>query len=179
MGAAPLAKSVRKRSKAHLAFVASQRCAICKPSPCEPHHLKIAQPRSLGRKVCDEFTVPLCRTHHHELHREGNEVGWANMQVAPQASKTQICKGIFSFRLVCRHIQPFKILISFSYLSKFPHARNWEFLACFGPRAGNLSLGSRELRCWFFAATLAIHDGPFYWLFFDLPVVPVFALGLC
>ena len=116
MGAAPLAKSVRKRSKAHLAFVASQRCAICKPSPCEPHHLKIAQPRSLGRKVCDEFTVPLCRTHHHELHREGNEVGWANMQVAPQASKTQICKGIFSFRLVCRHIQPFKILISLSYL---------------------------------------------------------------
>ena len=81
---APLAKSVRKRSKAHLAFVASQRCVICKASPCDAHHLKIAQPRSLGRKVSDEFTVPLCRTHHQGLHREGNEANWwANMQVAP------------------------------------------------------------------------------------------------
>ena len=81
---APFAKSVRKRSKVHLAFVASQRCVICKASPCDAHHLKIAQPRSLGRKVSDEFTVPLCRTHHQELHREGNEANWwANMQVAP------------------------------------------------------------------------------------------------
>jgi hypothetical protein len=38
MGAAPLAKSVRKRSKAHLAFVASHRCVICKASPCDAHH---------------------------------------------------------------------------------------------------------------------------------------------
>jgi len=81
---APFAKSVRKRSKAHLAFVASQRCVICKASPCDAHHLKIAQPRSLGRKVSDEFTVPLCRTHHQELHRHGNEANWwANVQVAP------------------------------------------------------------------------------------------------
>jgi hypothetical protein len=81
---APLTKPVRKRSKAHLAFVASQPCLICKASPCDPHHLKIAQPRSLGRKVSDEFTVPLCRKHHHELHRHGNEANWwANMQVMP------------------------------------------------------------------------------------------------
>ena len=82
--AAPLPKQVRKRSKAHLAFVASQPCLICKATPCDPHHLKIAQPRSLGRKVSDEFTVPLCRKHHHELHRDGNEANWwANMQVMP------------------------------------------------------------------------------------------------
>ena len=48
------------------------------------HHLKVAQPRSLGRKVSDEFTVPLCRKHHRELHQHGNEANWwANMQVAP------------------------------------------------------------------------------------------------
>jgi len=77
-------KTLRKRSKAHLAFVASQACLICRVTPCDAHHLKIAQPRSLGRKVSDEFTVPLCRQHHRELHRHGNEANWwANMQVAP------------------------------------------------------------------------------------------------
>jgi hypothetical protein len=80
----PLEKPIRKRSKAHLAFVASQPCLICKGTPCDAHHLKIARRRSLGRKVSDEFTVPLCRKHHQELHRHGNEANWwANMQVSP------------------------------------------------------------------------------------------------
>ena len=81
---APMTKAVRRRSKAHLAFVASQPCLVCQASPCDAHHLKLARPRSLGRKVSDEFTVPLCRKHHRELHRHGNEASWwANMQVAP------------------------------------------------------------------------------------------------
>jgi hypothetical protein len=81
---APLTKAVRRRSKAHLAFVAAQPCLVYQASPCDAHDLKIAQPRSLGRKVSDEFTVPLCRKHHRELHRHGNEANWwANIQVAP------------------------------------------------------------------------------------------------
>jgi hypothetical protein len=81
---ASLPKPARKRSKAHLAFVASQPCLICRASPCDAHHLKMAQPRSLGRRVSDEFTVPLCRNHHRELHRHGHEANWwANMLVAP------------------------------------------------------------------------------------------------
>jgi ERF superfamily len=79
-----LAKTVRKRNKAHLAFVAAQPCIVCGRSPCDAHHLKFVQPRSLGRKVSDEFTVPLCRDHHQQLHRHGNELAWwANGQVAP------------------------------------------------------------------------------------------------
>ena len=27
-------------------------------------------------KVSDEFTVPLCRTHHRNLHQTGNEIAW-------------------------------------------------------------------------------------------------------
>ena len=30
----------------------------------------------MGRKVSDEFTVPLCRTHHREAHRSRNERAW-------------------------------------------------------------------------------------------------------
>ena len=47
---APRTKAVRRRSKAHLAFVASQPCLVCRASPCDAHHLKVARPRSLGRK---------------------------------------------------------------------------------------------------------------------------------
>jgi hypothetical protein len=81
---APPRKSVRRRSKAHLGFVAAQPCLICRRLPCDAHHLKFAQPRSLGRKVGDEFTAPLCRDHHRQLHRHGNEAAWwANQQIAP------------------------------------------------------------------------------------------------
>ncbi|BBO07662.1 ERF family protein [Bradyrhizobium ottawaense] len=74
----------RKRSKAHLLFVRGQPCLVCRQTPCDAHHLKFAQARALGRKVSDEFTVPLCRAHHQELHQHGNErAWWANLQIAP------------------------------------------------------------------------------------------------
>jgi hypothetical protein len=80
----PVRKSIRKRDKAHLAFVASQPCLVCKRALSDAHHLKFAQPRSLGRKVSDEFTVPLCRDHHQDLHRHGNETAWwNNVQIGP------------------------------------------------------------------------------------------------
>jgi len=71
-------------TKAHLRFVAAQPCLVCQHSPCDAHHLRFAQPRALGRKVSDEYTVPLCRAHHHQLHRYGNEIAWwANLKLAP------------------------------------------------------------------------------------------------
>ena len=80
----PIRKEVRRRNKAHLAFVRAQPCLVCRRLPCDAHHLKFAQPRSLGRKVSDEFTVPLCRDHHLDLHRYGNEVAWwSDLQISP------------------------------------------------------------------------------------------------
>ena len=71
-----IAEPKRLRDKAHLEFVASQPCLICGRQPSDPHHLRFAQPRALGLKVSDEFTVPLCRGHHRQLHQAGNEVAW-------------------------------------------------------------------------------------------------------
>jgi ERF superfamily len=66
----------RLRDKAHLKFVASQPCLICGRSPSDAHHLRFAQPRAMGRKTSDEFTVPLCRAHHRDNHRFGDEQAW-------------------------------------------------------------------------------------------------------
>jgi Rad52/22 family double-strand break repair protein len=71
-----IAEPKRLRDKAHLKFVASQPCLVCGRQPSDPHHLRFAQPRALGLKVSDEFTVPLCRGHHRQLHQAGNEVAW-------------------------------------------------------------------------------------------------------
>ncbi|WP_338824246.1 ERF family protein [Bradyrhizobium septentrionale] len=77
-------ESPRKRSKAHLLFIRGQPCLVCKQTPTDAHHLRFAQPRTLGRKVSDEYTVPLCRMHHQDLHRHGNEKAWwANLQITP------------------------------------------------------------------------------------------------
>jgi hypothetical protein len=71
-----IAEPKRLRDKAHLKFVASQACLVCGRQPSDPHHLRFAQPRAIGLKVSDEFTVPLCRGHHRQLHQAGNEVAW-------------------------------------------------------------------------------------------------------
>ena len=84
----------RRREPAHLRFVMSQPCLLCGRSPSDAHHLRFAQPRALGRKVSDEFTVPLCRTHHRQLHHSGNEAAWwqaADRDVDP----LEIAKGLW------------------------------------------------------------------------------------
>jgi hypothetical protein len=64
------------RDKDHRNFVASQPCLVCGRLPADADHLRFAQPRALSRKVSDEFTVPVCRVHHRELHRHGDEAAW-------------------------------------------------------------------------------------------------------
>jgi hypothetical protein len=54
----------RVRDREHVKFVAGHPCLICGRRPADPHHLRFAQSRALGRRVSDEFTVPLCRGHH-------------------------------------------------------------------------------------------------------------------
>jgi hypothetical protein len=66
----------RVRDREHVKSVVRNACLICGRRPVDAHHLRFAQSRALGRKVSDEFTVPLCRGHHREIHRSGDEARW-------------------------------------------------------------------------------------------------------
>jgi hypothetical protein len=68
----------RVRDREHVKSVAKQPCLVCGRHPADAHHLRFAQSPTLGRKVSDEFTVPLCRGHHREVHRCGDEAAWWN-----------------------------------------------------------------------------------------------------
>ena len=72
----PISAPRRVRDKEHLRYIASQPCIICGRSPSHAHHLRFAQTRALGRKVGDDWTVPLCATHHRALHCAGDEEKW-------------------------------------------------------------------------------------------------------
>ena len=78
------AKTIRLRDKEHCKYITTQPCVVCGRTQSEAHHIRFAQPRALGRKVSDEYTVPVCRLHHRELHRYGDEASWwAGMNVDP------------------------------------------------------------------------------------------------
>src|SRR5262249_766746 len=79
-GILAICKPVRERDRNHLRFVASQPCLVCGRAPSDAHHIKFAEQRAMGRKVSDRFTVPICRLHHRELHRGGDECAWWEKQ---------------------------------------------------------------------------------------------------
>lgn len=71
-----LAEPKRHRDPEHLKYVVRHGCVICGRNRTHAHHLTFAQPHAMGRKVSDEYTVPLCAHHHQELHHAGNEEDW-------------------------------------------------------------------------------------------------------
>jgi len=71
-----LAEPRRVRDKDHLKFVASLPCVVCARTPAQAHHVRHAQPRAMGSKAGDEWTVPLCNIHHRALHDAGDEEDW-------------------------------------------------------------------------------------------------------
>jgi hypothetical protein len=87
----PISTPRRVRDKDHLRYVASQPCILCGRMPSHAHHLRFAQPKAFGRKVSDEWTVPLCSTHHRALHSVGNEKEWwAEKGIDPTAHAVRL-----------------------------------------------------------------------------------------
>jgi len=54
-----LSEPRRYRDRGHLGFVAAQPCLLCGRQPSDAHHLRFMQARAMGRRVSDEFAVPL------------------------------------------------------------------------------------------------------------------------
>jgi hypothetical protein len=84
----------RYRSREHLRYVIQQPCLVCGRKPSDPHHLGFTQPRALGRKVSDEFAVPLCRGHHRAVHRSRDErLWWRQAGIDPINVARRLWKG--------------------------------------------------------------------------------------
>jgi hypothetical protein len=69
------------RSQKHLEKIRQHPCLICGVLTVDAHHLRIDMSlKGMGMKPGDEYAVPLCRTHHRELHDYGNERLWWALQ---------------------------------------------------------------------------------------------------
>ena len=57
----------------YLQWVKSQPCCVCGATADDAHHLIGYGQGGMGTKAHDLFTIPLCRIHHSELHRDPKE----------------------------------------------------------------------------------------------------------
>lgn len=67
-----MARPKRRRweKPAFLRWVKAQPCACCSLPADDPHHLIGYGQGGMGTKAHDAFTIPLCRKHHDELHKD-------------------------------------------------------------------------------------------------------------
>lgn len=72
----------RKKDEPHLDFIRGLPCVICGKRPADPAHIRapyrpLAKPETgMGEKSDDKWTTPLCREHHDEQHKAGDELAW-------------------------------------------------------------------------------------------------------
>lgn len=71
----PKRRSERWRSQAHCNFVRSHECCVpgCGARPIEVAHVRRGSDGGMGKKPSDWNVLSLCRDHHAEQHRIGEE----------------------------------------------------------------------------------------------------------
>ena len=76
------------KDQAYLRDVRKHPCLICEVNGVDAHHLRGVSPQHRGfsmKASGDDWAVPLCRTHHMEAHRHGDEsMFWIEHRVDPQ-----------------------------------------------------------------------------------------------
>lgn len=92
----PQKRASRWRSQAHLAFVRSHECSVrgCKGRPIEAAHVRNGSGAGVSQKPDDHRTVSLCRDHHAEQHRIGEQSFWNRHGIDVEQLVQEFC--IFS-----------------------------------------------------------------------------------
>ena len=78
-------KELKIKDKKYLRWVASNPCIICQQNDCNAHHITYAMKRGISQKVGDQYTIPLCIKHHHQLHNCGMSERdfWGKIDIDP------------------------------------------------------------------------------------------------
>jgi hypothetical protein len=85
------------RSRAHLNWVKQHACVIpmCNSErPIDPCHMKTGGGAGMGLKSCDTTAVSMCRDHHDEQHRIGEEAFFAKYDPLVMAARGNTILGI-------------------------------------------------------------------------------------
>ena len=80
----------------HLDKIRGMSCIICESPPkSDPHHITNAEKSGMGRKVGDNWTVPLCRECHGRLHmyKYGEKLFWAMTGIDPLEKSREFFNG--------------------------------------------------------------------------------------
>jgi len=83
----------RFKCKKHLVFVATHPCCVCNSYPTQAHHPLSTKSRQKLGKSHDWEAIPLCFSHHSELHdRTGKEVAFMkNYNIEFKDVWTRLC----------------------------------------------------------------------------------------
>ena len=98
-------RSTASSSPLSLASSAAER-------PTEAHHIRFAQPRALGRKVSDEYTVPVCRLHHRELHATATRPRGGPPSASIPCRSRLSCGSVLNWARQPKTVKPAKIPLS-------------------------------------------------------------------
>ena len=76
-------KVQRLKDRKYLKWISDQICLLCLTNPCQAHHLTFAMPRGFSQKTGDQWAVPICYTHHHQLHTcgKGEKQFWKDLDI--------------------------------------------------------------------------------------------------
>ena len=94
-------KQKKFRSNKYLIWVSERPCLLCMSEPCQAHHITTAELRGMGQRVSDNFTIPLCYSHHHQLHMTGEKSFWQKLDINPKYYSELLFATYNSNKLEC------------------------------------------------------------------------------
>lgn len=80
----------KHRNTSYMEFVREFGCIICENKfETHAHHVRMDSHAGTGVKPSDYLVVPLCHTHHSELHQHGEKSFWQRHMMPPHVAMTR------------------------------------------------------------------------------------------